>query len=131
MVTIYTDGGSRGNPGKGASAFVVENDKNEVIYSKGKFLNICTNNQAEYNGLILGLSYLSKEGIKDVTVRMDSELVIKQVRGEYKVKDENIKGYVARIKELIPMFNVITFNHIPRAMNSKADKIVNEILDQN
>ncbi|MEI6462299.1 MAG: ribonuclease HI family protein [bacterium] len=131
MVFLYTDGGSRGNPGKGACAFVVENEQNEVQYSEGKFLNICTNNQAEYNGLILGLSYLSKEGVKDVTVRMDSELVIKQVRGEYKVKDENIKGFIAQIKLLTPMFSNISFNHIPREQNSKADKIVNEILDQN
>ena len=130
MITLYTDGGSRGNPGKAACAFVVLNDKDEVVFSSGKYLNICTNNQAEYNGLIEGLRYLVKEGIKDVTVRMDSELVIKQVRGEYKVKDANIKLLIAEINSILPLFEHITFNHIPREENDKADLIVNEILDK-
>lgn len=131
MVTLYTDGGSRGNPGKAACAYVVTNEKDEVLFSEGKYLSICTNNQAEYNGLIQGLRYLIKENIKDVTVLMDSELVIKQVRGEYKVKDANIKLLISQINGILPMFEHISFNHIPREKNKKADKLVNEILDQN
>ncbi len=128
MIKIYTDGGSRGNPGNAACAFAVFDEANLVMVDS-TFLHTATNNFAEYAGLINGLKYLLKSGVSNATAYLDSELVVKQVNGEYKVKDENIKLLHAQVAELKAKFRNIAFVHVRREENKIADKLVNIVLD--
>lgn len=129
MHKLFTDGGSRGNPGKSAAAFYIFKD-DEVLTSGGEYLKINTNNYAEYIGLILGLKEALKQNIAQLEVFMDSELIIKQINGQYKVSSIDLKPLHAEVKSLCGKFTKTTFKHIPRAENKLADKLVNLILDQ-
>lgn len=125
---IFTDGGARGNPGPAACAAVV----NDQDFSE--FIGETTNNVAEYRGLLLGLkSALKLAGKKseevEIEIKMDSELVVKQLKGEYKIKDQNLKLLSADAWPLINKFKSVSFKHVRREENSRADKLVNEILD--
>ncbi|MBE0573279.1 ribonuclease HI family protein [Candidatus Dojkabacteria bacterium] len=124
---LFTDGGSRGNPGSSAAAFLLFND-NDLIDLGAKFLGSATNNFAEYNALIEGLK-LAKKHTDSVACFLDSELVVKQINGEYKVSSADIKPLVSKVKELAKDFSSISFTHVPRAENKHADKLVNIILD--
>lgn len=126
---LFTDGGSRGNPGPAASAAILRDETGKTVNQIGIFIGNATNNEAEYKGLIFGLDMVAKMDIKEIDCYLDSELVVKQVRGEYKVKNENIKGFFVILKEKINNFNKITFTHIPREQNSEADALVNKVLD--
>jgi ribonuclease HI len=128
MIKIFTDGGSRGNPGNAACAFVVY-EEDTLVFLDSFFLHTATNNFAEYTGLINGLKYLLKSGVSAATAYLDSELVVKQVNGEYKVKDENIKLLHAQVAELKAKFKNIQFVHVRREENKIADKLVNIVLD--
>ena len=125
---LYTDGGARGNPGPSGFAAVLF-DENKLIDFNGKFLSLATNNIAEYNGLVLGLKLAIKNNIKELTCLLDSELIVKQVNGEYKIKNTDLQKLKIKVDELIKDFTNITFKHIPREENKLADKIVNLILD--
>jgi ribonuclease HI len=129
MIEVYTDGGSRGNPGKAASAFVVYKD-GHIIHQEKQFLGITTNNQAEYRGLLMGLKYLVENNFSEVTFYSDSELMVKQIHKLYKVKDLEIqKIYNEVSKELnkLKKFNLI---HVRREKNKIADSLVNQCLDE-
>lgn len=133
-LAIYTDGGSRGNPGFAACAFVaLEGEK--TVYSESKFLGKTTNNIAEYNGVLIALEWLVNDfllsnEVLTVTFFLDSELVVKQINGLYKVKDQNIKMLFSQITSLINKTNKkIIFKNIPREKNKKADMLVNKRLD--
>lgn len=126
---LNTDGGARGNPGPGAAAFVLRNLKGEVIHSSGKLLGTCTNNEAEYQGLILGLREALAFSAKEVTVNMDSELVIKQLTGQYRVKEPRMQTFYKAAKELEKKFKSVKYAHIPRSQNKLADQLVNQTLD--
>lgn len=131
---IYTDGGARGNPGPAGIGFVIQKD-GEIV-TKGKaYLGETTNNQAEYEGLIRALTELDamlpvegRAGVR-VEVRMDSELVIKQLRKEYKVKDAGLKQQFEKVGALIAKFPNISFVHVMREENSLADELANEAMD--
>ncbi len=125
----YTDGASRGNPGlSGIGAFVTAPDGTE--HELKKFLGIKTNNQAEYAALLLALEFLIKEKAGDVLIRADSELMIKQMRGEYKVKNENILPLYREIQKLLGHFKKIQFEHVRREFNKDADRLANEAIDE-
>ena len=128
---IYSDGGSRGNPGKSAYAIVVTKD-DKIIHEHTEFLGINTNNYAEYRGLIAGMEKAIELGEKKVEFVMDSELVIKQMRGEYKVKSPNIMDLNIKAKELTSSIPEITFTHVRRAnpMVSMADALLNAEMDR-
>lgn len=134
---MYTDGGSRGNPGlAGAGAFIC-NDKGELIRKAHLFLGTVTNNEAEYQAVILGLETLKKvfgkERIKDlpVEIRMDSELICKQLRGEYQVKEEKLVPLFMKIwNARVADFHNLSFVHIPREQNAEADKLANQAMDE-
>ena len=128
-VTIYSDGGSRGNPGPSASGFVIINDRDEVIHQGGVYLGITTNNQAEYHGVRLGLEKALEIGAKKVDFRMDSLLVTNQLNGLYKVKNHELWPIYERIKELMQHFESVKFSHVRREFNKLADGMVNKILD--
>jgi len=126
---IYTDGGARGNPGPAASAYVVIEDS-KVIHKDAKYLGVKTNNEAEYKALSFGLALALESGIDDLDCYLDSELVVKQLKGLYKVKNSGLSLYSAKIKQLETKFKKVTYIHIKRELNKQADKIVNEILDR-
>jgi len=128
---LYTDGGSRGNPGISACAYFVFQENNLIDFG-GKYLGISTNNQSEYNGLIMGLDTISKLVPKLVQIYSDSELLVKQINGLYKVKDKNIVQLFQRVRNILESINFsVEFIHIPRSKNFFADKLVNLILDSN
>lgn len=125
----YSDGGSRGNPGPSASGFIIMNDREDVLHQGGKYLGITTNNQAEYNGILLGLEKAFEMGAKEVDFRMDSLLAVNQLNGIYKVKNRELFPIYERIKELMKQFDKVTFTHVRREYNQLADGMVNKILD--
>lgn len=130
MFKLYTDGGSRGNPGHAAYGFVVKED-DKTIKSEGGYLGQNTNNFAEYSALIKGLNFLKENHPNiEVSVFLDSELVVKQLTGIYKIKNENIKHLVVSVRTLEESFKSIKYNHIPREKNHEADKQVNIALDK-
>lgn len=128
-VKLYTDGGSRGNPGPSASGFVLLDEDDTVIMRSGVYLGITTNNQAEYQSLKLGLEQARKLGVREVEVFMDSLLVINQMKGVFKVKNRDLWPIHEAIKELVKSFKQVTFTHVPRELNKLADTEVNQILD--
>ncbi len=131
QILIYTDGGARGNPGPAALGAVLYDGETKVAEIK-RYLGEATNNVAEYEALIAGLAEAQKReyGARSIEVRMDSELIVKQMRGEYKVKDANLKILHGRARELLVDFSTVDFVHIPREENAEADALVNEALDE-
>lgn len=128
VLLIYTDGGSRGNPGPAASGWVVGG------LSFGKYLGVTTNNDAEYQAIIEGLRTAKellgpKAADTRVEMRMDSELACKQLNGVYKVKNPRIREHFATVKSLVPDFASVRFVHVYREQNKEADAAVNEVLD--
>ena len=130
---IFTDGGARGNPGPSACAFVVYDGSN-LIHQQGFYLGITTNNQAEYQGVLKAVEWLNQElGARSqelVNFYLDSLLVVKQMRGEYKIKDLKLKILHEKIKLQVSSFKFqVKWNHIPREQNSLSDTLVNKTLD--
>jgi len=129
-VLIYSDGGSRGNPGPSAAAFVIVDANLEVVASGGEFIGITTNNQAEYQGVRLGLEEAVRLGYRNIEFRIDSMLVVNQLRGLYTIKNRELWPINERINALIVNFDKIKFVHVPREQNQMADALVNKYLDQ-
>jgi len=129
--SLFTDGGSRGNPGPGAIGVVIENEKGETIYELSKYIGKCTNNEAEYSALIAGLKLAQKKGFNDLKVYIDSELITKQINGEYRVKSSNLKKFYIEAANFRKVFDKLEFIHVKRHKNKKADALVNEALDSN
>lgn len=138
-LVIYCDGGARGNPGPAAGAFVVTDKTGKVLYEHGEYLGVNTNNFAEYRALVLALEWLTQRpaqgkapSAENVVVKLDSELVVKQTNGLYKVKSPNIFKMAVEVKSLKDKLNAsVKFIHTPRAQNFLADSLVNKILDEN
>ncbi len=128
-VIIYTDGGSRGNPGPSASGFVVMDDQERVLHEGGMYLGLTTNNIAEYHGVRLGLEKALSMGAKTVEVRMDSLLVVNQMNGVYQIKNRELWPINERIHEMMKKFEKVTFTHVRREFNQLADGMVNKILN--
>ena len=126
---MYADGGSRGNPGPSASGYVLLTMDDVLVYQGGNYLGITTNNQAEYNGLKMGLDEAAAHGAQYVHVYMDSLLVINQMKGIYKVKNRELAPVHQAIQASLGRFKKVTFNHVPRELNKLADAMVNETLD--
>mgnify|MGYP001192832002 CR=1 FL=1 len=130
-IKLYGDGGSRGNPGPSASGYVIMDMQNNIIETNGEYLNIATNNQAEYHSLRLGLERAKQLGVENVHVYMDSMLVINQMKGIFKVKNADLRIVYREVTKLASIFNSIEFTHVPRELNKLADSEVNRILDAN
>lgn len=128
-VIIYSDGGSRGNPGPSAAGYVIINNREEVIAQGGEYLGITTNNQAEYQGVRIGLEKALELGFKQVDFRIDSMLVVNQMNGIYKIKNRELWPINERIRELMLKFEKVTFSHVRREFNQLADGMVNRTLD--
>lgn len=136
-ITINTDGGARGNPGPAAIGVVINFDQTDQDQVKketikiGKYIGSTTNNVAEYTALIAALEELTKHAHtkNEIECLLDSELVVRQLNGQYKVKDANLKTLWNKVKSLESNFKKITFRHVPRIQNKLADTLVNEVLD--
>jgi len=135
-IIVYTDGGSRGNPGKAAIGIVFCNEQEQIIKKFGEYLgDNLTNNDAEYQAMIFALKKFKAifgkaiAQTSDVEVRADSELVVKQLNGEYRLQDPKIQQFFIEIWNLKFDFKSVKFKHIPREKNKEADRLVNEALD--
>lgn len=126
---LFTDGGARGNPGPGAIGVVLKDEAGELVYEASQYIGPSTNNEAEYKALLHGLQVVKQKEFDEVSCNLDSELVVKQLNGQYKVKNENLKILFDEIKKLQLEMPNITFTHIPREKNKLADKLVNNALD--
>jgi len=127
-VIVNCDGGSRGNPGKSALGVVIKTAKGEIIEEVGEYLGVQTNNYAECMAVVKALEVLRQKDLFKADFYLDSELVVKQINGEYKIKSENIAHLHQRIKELSKGME-LSFSHVYRKDNTEADKIVNQVLD--
>lgn len=128
-VIIYSDGGSRGNPGPSAAGFVIMDEREHIVHEGGMYLGITTNNQAEYQGVRLGLEKALSMKVKTVDFRMDSLLVVSQLNGIYTIKNRELWPINDRVRELVGKFEKVTFSHVKREFNQLADGMVNKILN--
>ncbi len=129
-VIVYTDGGSRGNPGPSASGFVMRTTGGDLLFEGGKYLGVTTNNQAEYHAVKLALEKAKELGAKNVDFRLDSQLVANQLVGIYQVKNRDLWPIYSAVEDLIKEFDKVTFTHVGREYNREADAMVNKILDE-
>jgi len=126
----YTDGGSRGNPGPSAFGYVVKTPDGETIAGHGEYIGVTTNNQAEYKGILAAIRKARELGAETLEMRMDSELAVKQLTGEYKVKDAGLATLYLLIHNEKIAFKKVTFKHVRREYNTEADAQVNKALDR-
>jgi ribonuclease HI len=127
----YTDGASRGNPGPAAGAYILVDRDGKVIEERGWFLGTRTNNEAEYEALIAGLAAAAGHGYRMLAVYSDSELVIRQMQGTYRVKARRLLPYHARARDVLTLFTRVSFRSVPRKdpLIQRADLLCNQVLD--
>lgn len=128
---IYTDGGARGNPGPAALGVVICDISGKVIKKIGKYLGLRTNNEAEYEAVIEALKLAIRLRARQVEINLDSELIVRQLNGIYRVKDRQLQERVLEVRNLETRFKKVSFHHIPREKNQLADQLVNKTLDKN
>jgi ribonuclease HI len=126
---LSTDGGARGNPGPAAYGDVIETDEGHVLAAHGEAIGHATNNVAEYSGLVAGLQKAAELGVRELEVVSDSELLVKQMQGEYRVKNEALKALWEEASDLERQFAKVRYTAVRRAHNELADQLVNEALD--
>ncbi|MBI5414383.1 ribonuclease HI family protein [Candidatus Peregrinibacteria bacterium] len=130
-VYIFSDGASRGNPGEAGAGYLITDSDGNILYEGRKYLGIATNNIAEWTALFLALETAHKMNMQEVKCFLDSELVVKQMNGAYKVKNPDLRILFEKTKILQTHFQKISFAHIPREQNSHADRLSNEAIEQN
>jgi ribonuclease H / adenosylcobalamin/alpha-ribazole phosphatase len=126
---LWTDGGARGNPGPAAFAYVLEADDGTTLAAHGEAIGVATNNVAEYSALLAGLEKALEVGVRELEVRSDSELMVKQMRGEYRVKNEALRELSVRAGRLARQVGDVRYTAVRREHNALADRLVNEALD--
>lgn len=126
---VNVDGGSRGNPGEAAVGIVVATPEGEVLAEVGERIGVATNNVAEYRALLRGIELAREHGADEIEVYGDSELVVRQVRGEYRVKDAGLKPLHAQARAALSGFDSWSIDHVRRERNERADALLNEALD--
>ena len=126
---MHTDGGARGNPGPAGIGVVLEDDAGEVIGEIAQGIGHATNNVAEYSALIAGLELARTKGVTDLTVHVDSELVVHQLRGEWKIKNDRLRNLAVKARHLLNSFESSSISHVPREQNSGADRLANQGMD--
>ena len=127
---IFTDGGARGNPGPAGIGAVIYDEHKKVVAEISEFLGVATNNQAEYKALVAAFRKAADLGVKELECYLDSELVVKQLKGEYRVKDKDLALLFLDIHNLSLSFKSISYTHIPRERNKEADRLANEAMDR-
>ena len=126
---LYTDGGARGNPGPAAAAFVLEAEDGTVLDARGTVIGVATNNVAEYRALVDGLRRAVEVGVGELEVVSDSELMVRQMRGEYRVKNEALRALFLEATGLAQEIGNVRYTAVRREANELADRLVNEALD--
>ncbi|HBH86716.1 MAG TPA: ribonuclease H [Syntrophaceae bacterium] len=129
-INLYTDGACRGNPGQGGAGAVLIDEEGNVFATRKTSLGLCTNNIAEYKALILGLEEALKRKCRRLNIFLDSELLVNQINGQYKVKNENLKIMMRDVRKLLSYLDSFTVSHIDRSQNRLADKLANEAIDE-
>lgn len=128
-LVIFTDGGARGNPGPAGIGVVIKSD-GKTVKAYGKYIGETTNNQAEYQALISALESAKVMGATEIQLFMDSELIVKQLKGEYRVRDAGLAPLYLKVHNLRAEFSKFFVSHVPREKNKEADKLVNDALDE-
>ncbi|MBK8269255.1 MAG: ribonuclease HI family protein [Planctomycetes bacterium] len=126
---IHVDGGARGNPGPGGSGVAIRDAEGKVLFEAGYYLGHVTNNQAEYTGLLKGLEIAAKAGADELDIRSDSELLVKQVHGDYRVKNEGLKPLYDEAMANLGRFKKWHIQHVRREQNKDADRLANDAMD--
>ncbi len=127
---LFTDGGARGNPGPAAYGYVLETEDGTLLAAEGEPIGVATNNVAEYSALIAGLEKALELQIPEVEVVSDSELMVKQMRGEYRIKNEALRDLAARAEALARTIGAVRYTAVRREQNELADRLVNDALDR-
>jgi len=130
MIVAYLDGGARGNPGPAGYGPRIEDEMGELITEFSGFLGSATNNVAEYNGLLAALRYAREHGHRKVRIKSDSELLVKQMRGEYRVKNAGLQPLFQQAQALADDFDRIVYEHVRREQNKHADRLANVAMDE-
>lgn len=129
-LTIYTDGGARGNPGPGGIGAVAKDENGKIVFEISEYIGTATNNQAEYKAVVAAIKKAHDLKAEELDFYLDSELVVKQLNREYRVKNADLAPLFVQIYNVIMKFKKVTFRHVPREMNQEADKLVNKALDE-
>ena len=127
---LSTDGGSRGNPGPAAYGYVLEAEDGTVLDARGEAIGVATNNVAEYRGLLAGLEAALERGVEEIEVVSDSELLVKQMRGEYKVRNAGLQPLYVRARLLAAELDDVKYEHVRREFNTEADRLSNLGMDE-
>lgn len=130
MINAYIDGGSRGNPGPAGYGVRVENNEGQLIDEFYEAIGIATNNTAEYRGLIAALEYAIRSNLKSIAIKSDSQLLVKQMHGDYRVRHPQLRLLHSHATTLTARLDDVTFEHIPRSLNTKADRLANLAMDE-
>ncbi|MEK7539628.1 MAG: ribonuclease HI family protein [Patescibacteria group bacterium] len=126
----FSDGGARGNPGPAAYGVVIKDADSKLLKQHGRYIGHTTNNQAEYRGLVDALEHAKDMGATEVACFLDSELLVKQMKGEYRVKDPELAKLYVRVHNLMIQIGKVSFTHVRRELNKEADAMVNKALDE-
>ncbi|MCL2457657.1 MAG: ribonuclease HI family protein [Desulfobulbus sp.] len=127
---LFTDGASRGNPGQAGAGAVLLDEQDEELAACSVYLGVCTNNVAEYKALLVGLEEALCQGCGQLAIFLDSELIVRQVQGLYKVKNETLLPLFHQVRERLDQFETWSITHVPRAQNTRADQLANQGIDQ-
>lgn len=128
-IVAYIDGGARGNPGRAGYGVRVESSDGSFVDELHGAIGVATNNVAEYRGLIAALTYLRRHGFRDVTIRSDSQLLTKQMKGEYRVRNAGLRPLYHEARQLVAHIGHVRFEYVPRAQNAEADRLANLAMD--
>ncbi len=129
-ITIHSDGAARGNPGPAGAGAILRDEKGSVLAELFEYLGEMTNNQAEYSALIMALSEAKRLGATELSIYADSELMVRQIKGEYKVKNEGLKPLFGEAVKALRAIKHYTIQHLPREKNKEADKLANRAIDE-
>jgi ribonuclease HI len=127
---LYTVGACRGNPGAGGAGAVLMDHRGNIVAKAKKYLGPCTNNAAEYRALIMGIETALKRHCRKLRIHLDSELLVNQVKGTYRVKNENLKILMGELRELLSLLDGYIIEHVARSSNGLADSLANEAIDE-
>ncbi len=127
---LHADGGARGNPGPAGAGAVLYDPQGRTLARRARYLGRTTNNVAEYQGLILGLETARDLGARSLTVRLDSELIVRQLNGQYRVRTPHLRPLYQKARQLMTDFEAVEVQHVPREQNAEADRLVNQAIDQ-
>jgi ribonuclease HI/probable phosphoglycerate mutase len=127
---LFTDGASRGNPGQAGAGAVIYDENGQELAAKAVYLGTCTNNVAEYKALLIGLEEALRLGCTELTIALDSELIVRQIQGRYKVKNETLLVLFNEVQKYLARLGKWSVVHVPRALNARADQLANKGIDQ-